>query len=218
MKTDSQIQADVIQEIKWDKSVTHENVGVTVTDGVVSLTGTVPGFVEKSAAERAAQRVAGVRAVVEKISVKLPGVHQRNDEDIAKAIIQQFKWNFQVPKENIKTKVENGWVELSGEVEWDFQRIAAENCARGLTGVIGITNNIALKNKQIQPEIIKKRIEEALKREAEREAKHIAVEVSGNKVILSGNVHSFSEIDDIKWAAWSTPGVKSVENKLHVID
>lgn len=217
MKTDSQIQADVIQELKWDPSVAHEHIGVSVTDGIVTLLGTIPSYIEKSAAEKAAQRVAGVKAVVEKIEVKLPGSARRDDQDIAKAVVNQFKWNVQVPESLIKASVEDGWIELSGEVEWDYQRNAAESCIRGLTGVKGVTNNITIKTKKVQPELIKQKIEEALKREAEREARRISVEVSGSRVVLSGNVRSFSEMQDAKGAAWSAPGVTSVENNLHVI-
>ncbi len=216
MKTDSKIQSDVMQELKWDPSLTHEHIGVSVQDGIVTLSGTIPSYIEKSAAERAAQRVAGVKAVVEKIEVKLPGVYVRDDQEIAKTIVNQFKWNVQVPEEQIKASVENGWVELMGEVEWDYQRTAAESCARGLTGVQGVINSITIKSKKIQPEVVKQKIEEALKREAEREARRISVEVRGSKVILSGQVHSFTEMNDAKWAAWSAPGVTSIENNLHV--
>lgn len=218
MKSDSQIQSEVIQELRWDPSVKHEHIGVTVADAIVTLSGNVPSYVEKSVAEKAAQRVFGVKAVVEKIEVKLPGSDQRDDQEIAKAVVNQLKWNVQVPDELIKASVENGWVELSGEVEWAYQRAAAEKCVRSLTGVTGVFNKITLKAKKIQPEVIKKKIEEALKREAEREAQRIAIEVQGSKVILSGEVHSFAEMNFAKWAAWSAPGVTSIENKLHLAD
>jgi osmotically-inducible protein OsmY len=216
MKTDSQIQTDVIQALKWDPSVTHEHIGVAVSDGIVTLSGTIPSYIEKFAAEKAAQRVGGVKAVVEKMEVKLPGSLQRGDEDIAKAIVYQINWNVQLPRDVIKTRVEDGWVELSGEVEWDYQRRAAESCVRGVTGVKGVTNIITIKEKEIQPAVVKNKIEEALKRLAEREARRIAVEVRGSKVVLSGKVHSFTEMNDAKWAAWSAPGVTSVENNLRV--
>lgn len=217
MKTDSQLQIEVMHELKWDPSVTHEHIGVAVSDGIVTLSGTVPTYIEKSAAEKAAQRVFGVNAVVEKIEVKLPGSFVRGDEEIAKAIVNQFKWNAQVPEQLVKASVEDGWVDLSGEVEWDYQRTAAEKCARGLTGVIGVLNHITIKEKKVQPEIVKEKIEEALKRKAAREARNISVNVNGSKVILSGNVSSFSELQDVRSAAWSAPGVTSVENNLHVV-
>ncbi|OFZ28328.1 MAG: hypothetical protein A2622_04290 [Bdellovibrionales bacterium RIFCSPHIGHO2_01_FULL_40_29] len=216
MKTDSQIQTDIMKELKWDPSVTHEHIGVAVSDGIVTLSGTIPSYIEKSAAEKAAQRVSGVKVVVEKIEVKLPGSYKRDDQDIAKAIVNQFKWNVQVPDDLVKASVEDGWVELSGEVEWDYQRTATESCIRGLTGVNGVSNNITIKAKKVQPDVVKQKIEEALKREAEREARRIAVDVRGSKVILSGTVHSFTEMNDAKWAAWSAPGVTSIENNLHI--
>jgi osmotically-inducible protein OsmY len=216
IKTDSQLQSDVTQELKWDPRVTHEHIGVSVSDGIVTLSGTVPSFFEKSQAESAAQRVEGVKAVVEKIEVKLPGSSLRDDQDIAKALLEEFKWNVQIPDKLIKINVENAWVELSGEVEWDYQRLAAAKAARNLTGVKGVVNNIALKSKKVQPEAIKQKIEEALKRRAEREAHRIAIEVEGNKVILSGKVDNLAEMQDVKWAAWSAPGVINVESNLRI--
>jgi len=217
MKTDAQIQADVMQELKWDPSITHEHVGVAVADGVVTLSGMVPSYIEKSSAEKAVQRVGGVKAVVEKIEVKIPGSYHRDDQDIAKAIVDQFRWHSQVPDDVVKTRVENGWVELSGEVEWDYQRRAADNAVKGLTGVRGITNKIAIKAKVVQPVEIKSRIEEALKRAAERETDRITVEIRGTRVILSGKVRSFAELRDVRGAAYSAPGVTSVDdNNLSV--
>lgn len=216
MKTDSQIQNDVMQELKWDPSVTHEHIGVAVNEAIVTLSGHVPTYIEKWAAEKAVQRVAGVKAVIEKIEVKLPGSLARDDEALALAIVDQFKWNVQVPDQLIKASVEGGWVDLVGEVEWDFQRIAAEKCVRALTGVKGVSNKISLKAKPIQPEVVKQKIEEALKREVEREARKITVKVSGSKVILSGGVHSFKEMLNARGAALSAPGVTSVENNLHI--
>ena len=217
MKTDAQIQTDVMQELKWDPSITHEHVGVTVADGIVTLSGTVPSYIDKSSAEKAAQRVGGVKAVVEKIEVRVPGSYHRDDQDIAKAIIDQFRWHAQVPDGLVKASVENGWVELTGDVEWDYQRSAAENAIRGLTGVRGITNKIAIKAKVIQPSEIKEKIEEALTRAAERETDRIAVEVRGTRVILSGNVRSFAELRGVRGAAYSAPGVTSVDdNNLRV--
>ncbi len=217
MKTDSQIQSDVIQELKWDPSVSHEQIGVAVSDAIVTLSGTIPSYIEKFAAEKAAQRVFGVKAVVEKIEVKLPGSYQRGDLDIAKAVVEQFKWSSQVPDELIKVKVEDGWVHLSGEVEWEYQRAAAKNLAQGLIGVKGVSNNIIIKVKSVQPNIVKQKIEDALKRKAEREARAISVEVNGGRVVLSGTVHSFSEVQDAKGAAWNAPGVTSVETHMNIV-
>lgn len=218
MKTDAQIQTDIMEALKFDPSVNHEHIGVSVTDGIVTLTGSTPSFIEKSAAEKAAQRVLGVKAVIEKIEVRLLGIHRKDDQDLAKAILNQFMWNVQIPDESIKVKVQDGWVSLSGEVDWEYQRVAAEKCVRGLTGIMGVANNITLKSKKIEAGVVKQKIQDALKRDAEQSAKKISVQVSGNKVILSGKVHSFAEMEDAKWAAWSAPGVLTVENNLDVSD
>lgn len=216
MKTDSQIQADVMQELIWDPRVSHEHIGVAVTDGIVALSGTIPSYIEKSAAERAAQRVAGVKAVVEKIEVKLSSLHEKDDQDIAQAVLNSFLWNVEVPDKLIKVSVEKGWVKLTGEVEWNYQRNAAEKLVRSLTGVKGVSNNIILKTREVQAGVVKQKIEDALKREALREAKQINVAINGGTVTLSGKVHSFSEMNDAKLAAWSAPGVTKIENKLLV--
>ncbi len=215
MKTDSQIQADVIQELRWDPSVTHEHTGVAVADGIVTLSGTIPTYIEKSAAETAALRVSGVKAVVEKIEVKLPNLFQKSDQDIAKTVLEQFNWNTQIPADTVKVSVENGQVKLSGDVEWEFQRSTAERLVRGLRGVKAIVNRIGIKPR-IHSADIKQKIEEALKRAAENEAKRVNVQVQGSKVSLAGNVHSYADKQIISLTAWSAPGVTSVENNLNV--
>lgn len=216
MKSDSQIQTDVMQELRWDPSVSHEHVGVSVSEGVVSLSGAVPSFVEKSQAEKAARRVAGVKAIADEIKVNLPGSHKRDDESIAKAIVNAFQWNVQVPENLIKATVDKGWVDLTGEVEWIYQSNAAEKCIRGLSGVLGVSNYIKIRPKNVQPDTIKSNIEAALKREAEQESKRITVKVSGGKVYLTGKVHSFTEMQDASIAAWNSPGVTNVENNIKV--
>lgn len=216
MKSDSQIQADVLQELIWDPRVSHEHIGVSVTDGIVTLSGTIPSYIEKSAAERAAQRVSGVNAVVEKIEVKLLGSYERDDQDIAEAILNQFHWNVEIPDKLIKVSVESGWVKLTGEVEWNYQRNAAEKSIRSLTGVKGVSNNIMLKTREVRADVVKQKIEDALEREVLREAKQINVAISGGTVTLSGKVHSFSEMNNVKLAAWSAPGVTKIDNKLRV--
>ena len=210
MKSDSAIQSDVLQELKWDPSVTHEHIGVAVSNGIVTLSGTVPTFFEKSAAEKAAQRVSGVTAVVEQIEIKPVGSYKRDDQDIAEAILNQFKWHSQILEDNVHVKVEDGWVTLTGEFDWEYQRTAAEDAVRRLLGVKGITNRITIKVRVAQPVDIKEKIESALKRAVEREVDRLKVEVRGSEVILSGKVRSFAELRDVRGAAWSAPGVTAV--------
>ena len=216
MKTDSQLQMSVIDELKWEPSVSHEHIGVAVTNGIVTLTGNVPTFIEKHNAVQAAQRVLGVKAIVEKIEVKLPGSLVRNDEDIAKAIVTQFEWSTLVPHQKIQVKVSNGWVTLVGEVPWEFQRKAAENLVRELAGVKFISNKIEIKPK-LEAADLKIKIEKALLRAAERESKQINVNVSGSEVVLSGTVRSFAEMKAVEGAAWGAPGVTVVQDNLKVI-
>lgn len=215
MKTDAQIQEDVLDELKWDPSVTHEHIGVAVSDAVVTLSGYVPTYFEKSAAEEAAHRVSGVKAIAEKIEVRYPGTYRREDEAVAAAIITAFKWNVQVPDDVIKVRVSKGWVTLTGEVEWEYQRTAAENAVKSLSGVLGVTNSIEIKSK-VQVLDVKAKIEEALKRASEREVERIKVSVEGRKVILSGKVRSYAELRDARSAAWSAPGVTDVQDNLVV--
>lgn len=216
MKSDSQIQADIMQELIWDPRVSHEHIGVSVTDGIATLSGTIPSYIEKSAAERAAQRVSGVKAVVEKIEVKLSGLYEKDDQDIAEAVLNLFKWHVEIPDKLIKVTVENAWVKLAGEVEWNYQRNAAEKSVRAITGVKGVSNNIILKVREVKADVVKQKIEDALKREALNEAKKINIAINGGTVTLSGKVHSFSEMNDAKLAAWSAPGVTKIENRLQV--
>jgi osmotically-inducible protein OsmY len=216
MKSDSQLQTTIMEELKWEPSVNHEHIGVSVYDGVVTLSGTVPTFIEKHNAEKAAERVVGVKAIVENIEVKLPGSMERDDEDIAKAIINQFEWNTLIPRGKIKAKVANGWVTLNGEVDWEFQRKAAVKVVRELTGVKFVTNNIELKPK-LAARDLKEKIEKALLRAAERESHQIDVDVEGSHVVLSGVVRSFSEMKAVENAAWGAPGVTEVQDNLRVV-
>lgn len=209
-KTDSDIKRDVINEMLWDPSVTSDDVEVSAKDGIVTLRGTVPHFIEKMAAEHASERVGGVKAVADELEVK--SLFDKSDEEIASAALSALKWNYSVP-ENVKISVEKGWVTIDGEADWDYQRTAARAAVSQLVGVCGVTNSMKLKSK-IQPADIKSRIEEALKRSAEAEGRKIYVSVNGDKVTLTGNVHSFSEVEDARAAAWMAPGVVSVENNI----
>ena len=213
-KTDSQIQRDVINELKWDPSVVDSQINVTSKDGVITLRGSVPHYFDKSMAEEAAERVGGVRAVADEIEVDMMGSYEKSDSDIAETALNALEWNYAAPK-SIKVTVEKGWVTLKGEADWDYERNAAKNAVSSLLGVRGVSNNITLKEK-VQPSDVKTHIEEALKRSAEAEGRKIEVSVNREKVTLTGNVHSFAEIADAGLAAWNAPGVKMVENNLKI--
>ena len=213
-KADSKIQQDVTTELKWDPSVTTNELSISVKDGIVSLRGSVPHYSERSAAEAAVQRVCGVRAVANELEVKILGMFEKTDEDVAKAAVSALEWNYQAP-DNVKVTVTNGWITLKGQADWEFERTAAYDAIRHLMGVKGVSNEISLKVKT-QPSDIKTRIEEALKRSAETDAKNIRVSIDGSCVTLSGDVHSFAESEDARFAAWSAPGVMIVQNDLRI--
>ena len=215
MKTDLQLKMDVEAELEWEPSVNAAQVGVVVRDGVVTLSGHLDTYAQKHAAERAAQRVQGVKAVAVELDVKLAPGHVRSDADIARAVESALEWNSLVPDEKIRVMVEKGWVTLSGEVDWDYQRRHAVSSIRPLTGVVGVTDNMTLKP-QVTPANITQRIQSALQRQAEREARDIRVSVSGHTVTLEGQVHSWPEAVAAQGAAWSAPGITSVVNHLRV--
>ena len=215
MKTDLQIKKDIQDELVWDPAVSSTDIGVIVKDGVVTLTGHLSSLAEKLAAERAAQRVAGVKAVAVEMDVRPLSGNARSDTDIAVAAKQALSWNVSVPEGHVQTKVEKGWISLTGEVEWDYQRRAAERAVHDLVGVVGVTNLVKVKPR-ISPIDIQKSIESALKRQAEREAQHMQVLVEGSRVTLRGKVHSWSERQAAQGAAWSAPGVSNVTNELAI--
>lgn len=212
---DKQIRQDVIDELDFDPSVNAAHIGVVVDNGVVTLTGHVGSYVEKLAAERIAQRVKGVRAIAQEIEVRYPSDKKTADDEIATRALNILNWNAVVPR-GIQVKVQDGWITLSGQVDWHFERDAAEKDLRRLSGVAGVVNNITLKAR-VQAQDVKRKIEEALKRSAETEAARINVSVlDGGKVALNGQVHDWHERNAVGWAAWSAPGVKSVENLLTI--
>lgn len=215
MKPDSEIQHDVMDELKWEPSLHATEIGVAVKEGVVTLSGTVDSYMKKSSAEKAARRVAGVKAVAEDIEVKYVASLVRNDTEIAQAVMNALKWHSAVNEEKIKVKVEDGVVTLDGEVDWDFQRRSAELQIENLLGVRRIINNIVIKTGQPLKDL-KQKISAALHRSATIDAEKIRVESSGNKVILRGTVRSLAEKRDAEQAVWAAAGVSSVENHLQI--
>ncbi len=215
MKTNTQLQRDVMDELQFEPSVNAANIGVIVKDGIVTLTGKVSSYAEKYAAVEAAERVSGVKAVTDETKVDLPLAHQRDDQDIAQAALNALKWHVWVPQGAIKVKVEQGWVTLEGTVDYKFQQTAAEDAVQDLTGVTGVSNLITLKA-VVAPSDVKAKIENALNRAAELDGEDIEVEVDGNKVVLRGHVSSWAERDEAERAAWSAPGVWDVDDQIEI--
>lgn len=215
MKTDAQLKIDVTRELEWEPSIDAANVGVAVHDGIVTLSGHLASHAEKVVIERAVQRVAGVRAIAVELDVRLgPGSH-RSDTDIAMAASAALKWHALVPDERVRLQVEKGWVTLGGEVDWDYQRRAAEKTVRDLMGVTGVSNLIAIQPRAT-PDNVKMRIQDALARHAERETQGIDIRVAGSTVTLSGQVDSWPERMAAQGAAWSAPGITQVVNLLKI--
>jgi osmotically-inducible protein OsmY len=217
MKDDVTLRRDVLAELEYDPSIDARKIGVAVEDGIVTLTGEVSTFAEKWNAERAVERVEGVRAIVNKIEVKIVGDY--SDADIAREAADALRWNLMVPPGKVIPKVENGYITLTGEFNYDFQRRAAEKAVRYIPGVKGVINLITIKPKVEAEEIkksIKQQIDEALKRMATVDAENIQVEVQGSEIILRGTVRSWAERHEAEKAAWSAPGVTSVKNYITV--
>ena len=212
-RTDEEIQRDILEELKWDTRVRPNEIGVAVKDGVVTLTGWVDSYLKKMAAEEAAHRVRGVKAVVNDIEVRLPSSAERTDEDLAKAALNALQWQAGVPADKIDVTVSHGWVTLKGEVEYGYQKREAERAVERLSGVRGVINLIRVKP-GLSPTDLKQKIEQALVRNAELDAKRITVEVQGSKVILYGTVRSYAEKKAAEEAAWAAPGVSEVENHI----
>jgi osmotically-inducible protein OsmY len=217
MKNDLELQRDVFDELKWEPAVHSTDIGVTVKDGVVTLEGVVDSYPEKWAAERAAKRVAGVKALALELEVKLPVFGKHTDADIAKAAEDALEWNVLVPRDRIKVTVEKGFLTLEGEVNWQTERSEAERAVRYLTGVKGVANEITVKPKAL-PTDVKAKIEAALNRNAILDAQQIKVEADGGKVTLRGTVSSWAERDEAEAAAWAAPGVEEVKDFIAVTD
>jgi osmotically-inducible protein OsmY len=213
LMTDLELKKSVEAELNWEPSINAAAIGVAVKDGVATLSGRVDSYWEKVAAERAAGRVSGVKAVVNELEIRLPVASERTDEDIARAALNALQWSVLVPADRIKVKVSKGWVTLEGSVDWQFQKGAAERAVRDLIGVKGVSNLIEVKPKVSATEI-KSQIEAALKRNAEFDASRITVETDGDKVVLRGTVRSAFEKEEAERAAWRAPGVRYVDNRI----
>jgi osmotically-inducible protein OsmY len=214
-RTDTQIQADVLAQLRYEPRLNPNEIGVAAKDGVVTLTGWVDSYTKKWAAEEAAHRVRGVKAVANDIEVRLSSIFERTDADIAAAAARALEWDAFLPLDRIDVTVSKGWVTLKGEVNWQYQREEAERVIKRLVGVKGVTNLVMVKSKAT-PDDIKKKIEDALVRTAKDDASRITVEVQGGKVILRGTVRAWPEREEAARQAWAAPGVTSVENRITI--
>ena len=216
MRTDHELLSDVIAELEWQPSLRNEEIGVAVKDGVVTLSGTLSNYARKFQAEKAAEKVHGVRAVALDLAVKLGNPFIRTDTDIAHAGIQALKWDIDVPDDRIQLRVEDGRVLLEGEVEWHYQRAAAEHAIRYLYGVKSVSNLINVKPVKVSATDVTKKIKEAFKRSADVDSSRIKVESLNGTVVLKGSVRSWAERRDAENAAWAAPGVMQVDDRLLV--
>ncbi|MET8255634.1 BON domain-containing protein [Micromonospora sp. NPDC005197] len=216
-RTDQDIQSAVLDELTWEPRVQPHEIGVTVAEGVVTLTGRVDSYAKKWAAERAAHRVVGVRAVANDLTVQLPGSHERADPDVAAAAGNALEWDAFVPIEKLQVTVSAGWVTLHGEVEWEYQRRAAERAVSRLTGVRGVSNGVTVRPSAPPDSAnVADRIVDALARAGATEAERITVRVHGDTAVLAGLVNSMPERAEVEQVAWSAPGIREVQNHIAV--
>jgi osmotically-inducible protein OsmY len=211
--SDTTLRQTIIDELEWEPSIEAAHVGVAVDKGVVTLSGHVASYAEKLAVEKAVRRIKGVHAIAEELEVRYAGMKQTADDQIAKRVLDILAWQAFVPKDSVKVKVERGWVTLTGQVDWFYQKSEAEKSVRKLSGVAGIVNLIELKTR-VEAGDVKKRIQDALKRNAEIEAKNIRVSVTGGKVTLEGKVDAWAERERVERTVWSAPGVIAVDDRI----
>ncbi|HEY0745030.1 MAG TPA: BON domain-containing protein [Chryseosolibacter sp.] len=218
MKTNDELQKDVMAEIKWEPQLrnVHTQIGVSAKDGVITLSGTVDSYNKKVAAEKAAQRVQGVKVVACDMDVKIGSWSAKNDTELAETIKNSLKWNDAVNEDKIEVKVDNGWVTLDGEVQWSYEKITAQHNVEGLVGVKGVTNNIHIRTKEIDTREIKNKIAAAFHRSAALDANALKFDVSGSRVTLKGTVTSWAEKEMAEQIAWSSPGVLVVDNRIEI--
>ncbi len=213
MKTDMEIQKDVIDQLKWEPFLNASQIGVAVKNGIVTLSGQVDTYSKKVLAEKTVKKVSGVKAIAEDIQVGLSPAYKKNDTEVAEAVVNALRWHTMIPEDKIKVSVEDGNVKLEGDVEWEYQRNQAKTTIENLTGVRFVTNLIAVKPK-ITPYELQQKITAAFQRSANIDASKVTTEVLGSRVILRGKVRSFAEKEDAENAVWAAPGVVTVENKL----
>jgi osmotically-inducible protein OsmY len=215
MNRNQQLQQRVMEALAWEPKVHATQIGVSVDSGLVMLSGIVHSYAEKWAAGRAAERVKGVRALMDEITVKLSHEFQRGDLEIARAAISALEWDAMVPRDRIKVIVQEGWITLDGTVDLNFQKAEAENVVANLLGVKGVTNRIEV-SALVSPRNARREIKKALERSTKVDPKAVSVELDGNKVILSGAVKSWRERKEAERAAWAAPGISDVENKIEI--
>lgn len=215
MKTDSELQRDVLAELEWEPSIDAADIGVAVVDGVVSLNGFVKSYAEKLAAERSVRRVHGVKAIAEELKVRYASDAKTADHEIAKRILDMFTWNSLIPEQGIEVKVEHGWVSLAGKANWHYQSKEAARVAAQINGVTGVSNTIKIAN-QAHVSDVRKGIEDAFRRQAELDARSVTISLDGDSVTLDGKVRAWSERQAAERAAWASPGVAHVIDRISV--